>query len=137
MKFLVDTNTLSEPAKPAPDRHVLTKLMLHAERIVTASLCVHELMFGAERLPAGARRREYEQFVADLVHSLTVLPYDVGAAAWHAKERARLARQGRTPPFVDGQIAAIATTNDLVLVTKNTADFRHFKEVRVENWARA
>ncbi len=49
-------------------------------------------------------------------------------------ERARLAAHGRTLPFVDGQIAAIAQTNNLVLVTANAADFRDFAGLTIEDW---
>lgn len=63
-----------------------------------------------------------------------ILPYDEAAADWHADERARLAAIGLTPPFADGQIAAVAAVNGLVLVTANVADFRHFQGVTVEDW---
>jgi len=56
------------------------------------------------------------------------------AAAWHARERARLANMGRMPPFVDGQIAAIAATNELVLVTANPKDFQAFRGLVVADW---
>jgi len=52
----------------------------------------------------------------------------------HAAERARLAARGDTPPFADGQIAAIALANDLTLVTFNAADFRRFEDLRIEIW---
>ena len=65
---------------------------------------------------------------------LTVLPYDCETALWHALERARLADLGRTPPFVDGQIAAIAMANNLTLVTRKTNDFADFAGLAVENW---
>ena len=54
---------------------------------------------------------------------------------WHAVERARLEAAGKTTPFIDGQIAAIASVNDLVLVTANKADFRGFRGLRVQSWA--
>lgn len=66
--------------------------------------------------------------------SFPVLEYDWQAADWHALERARLVTAGRIPPFVDGQIAAIALVNDLILVTSNEADFRQFKGLRVRCW---
>jgi tRNA(fMet)-specific endonuclease VapC len=53
---------------------------------------------------------------------------------WHALELARLATSGRTPPLVDGQIAAIARVNDLVLVTSNNVDFRGFRGLQVKSW---
>ena len=63
-----------------------------------------------------------------------MLDYDREAADWHARERARLSAAGRTPPFVDGQIAAIAYVNDLILVTANVSDFENFRGLRVQNW---
>lgn len=53
----------------------------------------------------------------------------------HAAERARLEESGTTLPFVDGQIAAIARVNELVLVTSNVKDFAPFTGLTVENWA--
>jgi tRNA(fMet)-specific endonuclease VapC len=63
-----------------------------------------------------------------------ILPYDASAAAWHARERARLTRRGKRPAFVDGQIAAIAAVNDLVLVTRNLRDFSGFSGLEIESW---
>ena len=65
---------------------------------------------------------------------MTILPYDEQAAEWHAKERARLASLGQMPAFVDGQIAAIAKVNGLILVTRNTSDFNKYSGLKLENW---
>jgi len=62
------------------------------------------------------------------------LPYDQRAARWHASERARLVVAGRSPPVADGQIAAVARTNDLVLVTLDQANYAGFEDLRVEDW---
>ncbi|MBI9084711.1 MAG: hypothetical protein JEZ11_14035 [Desulfobacterales bacterium] len=40
----------------------------------------------------------------------------------------------KTPSFVDGQIAAIAFVNGLVVVTRNVSDFECFEGLQVENW---
>lgn len=65
---------------------------------------------------------------------MPILDYDRRAAEWHASERARLMAAGRTPPFIDGQIAAVARVNDLTLVTRNQRDFRWFEGLRMERW---
>jgi tRNA(fMet)-specific endonuclease VapC len=66
--------------------------------------------------------------------TIPVLVYDGQAAAWHAAERARLVSLGRTPSFADGQIAAVAYTNQLVLVTSNTIDYANFVDLTIEDW---
>jgi tRNA(fMet)-specific endonuclease VapC len=97
----------------------------------------HELTYGCQRLPAGKRRKALEQYLADVVRaSFPIIPYDETAATWHGHERARLDALGRPAPFVDGQIAAIAHANGLILVTTNTSDFSQFKELQVQNWSR-
>ena len=81
------------------------------------------------------RKRDLERyFFETLAPNLSVLPYNQQAAMWHASERVRLERIGRTPPFVGGQIAAVAFVNGLVLVTANVSDFSSFQGLRVENW---
>ncbi len=42
----------------------------------------------------------------------------------------------RTPTFVDGQIAAIARTRCLVLVTANRRDYELFEGLVLEDWTR-
>jgi tRNA(fMet)-specific endonuclease VapC len=61
-------------------------------------------------------------------------PYGERAARWHAIERARLTAAGRSPPFLDGQIAAVAAVHDATVVTGNVAHFEPFDGLRVENW---
>jgi hypothetical protein len=57
-----------------------------------------------------------------------------GAAKLFRCERARLVTLGRTPPFADGQIAAIAHTHQLILVTFNRADYADFSDLMIEDW---
>ena len=95
----------------------------------------HELRFGCARLQPSRRREALERYLEVVVLvSFPVLPYTGEAADWHALERVRLSATGRTPPFVDGQIAAIAHVNDLTLVTSNTGDFEGFQGLRVRSW---
>jgi len=60
------------------------------------------------------------------------LPYDA-VANWHAAERAGLVGTGEPRPL-DGQIAAIAVVNDLILVTNNTSDYADFQNLQLQNW---
>lgn len=137
LRYLLDTNVLSEPMRPVPDPEVMSRIMAAGDTIATASPVWHEIEFGRLRLPAGKRRRAIEAILDDFSAVLTILPYDTRAASWHARERARLAARGKVPPFVDGQIAAIAAVNELVLVTRNVRDFAGFTGLEIESWSGA
>ena len=136
VKFLLDTNVVSEPLRPVPAPAIMRRLRRHEGETAIASIVWHELQFGCGRLPKSRRRTAIERYLEEVVlASFPILDYGVAAAEWHAGARARLEAAGKTPPFIDGQIAAIASVNDLVLVTANKADFRGFKGLRVQSWA--
>ena len=137
MKYLLDTNIVSEPLRPAPNPKVMARLKRHSGELAIASLVWHELWFGSQRLPVSTKRTVIERYLNEVVAvSMAILPYDQAAAEWHATERARLMALGRTPPFVDGQIMAIAKANGLILVTLNPKDYEAFAGVKVEDWSR-
>jgi tRNA(fMet)-specific endonuclease VapC len=111
-------------------------LRRHEDEIAIPSVVWHELQYGAERLPISRRRDIIVRYLLEVVlATMPILDYDRIAAEWHAKERARLAARGETPPFVDGQIAAVSRVNDLILVTFNEGDFRRFQGLRVLGWS--
>lgn len=132
--YIVDTNILSEPTKKAPNLHVVEKLLEHQYEIATASPVYYELLMGTRRLPKSARRHKLEAYLKGFISTLPILPYDDNAADWHAKEIVRLTNLGLTPAFIDAQIASIAATNRLIVVSRNVTDFEHFLGLDVENW---
>lgn len=135
LKFLLDTNIISEPLRPVPASGVLTGLQAHQNEIALASVVWHELWFGCYRLPPSSRRTAVENYLQQVVGpNLPLLPYDEKAAEWHAAERARLTAIGKPPPFADGQIAAIAVVNNLTLVTFNLKDYTSFQGLQLADW---
>ena len=120
-----------------PDPGILEHLNVHGPECAIAAPVWHELTYGCRRLPKGKRRTALEACLRDVVHgSFPILPYDEPAAAWHGEERARLEALGQAAPFVDGQIAAIAHVNGLVLATTHDKDFARFKGLTMENWSK-
>lgn len=135
IRFLLDTNVLSEPVRPFPHPGVLQKLREHRDEVATAALVWHELLYGCERLPPSRKRAAIESYLLRTVRaSIPILAYEQAAAQWHAAERARLTAQGKTPPFADSQIAAIARVNNLVLVTSNRSHFEPFEGLEIQDW---
>ncbi|WP_116807435.1 type II toxin-antitoxin system VapC family toxin [Steroidobacter cummioxidans] len=135
LRYLLDTNVVSQPMMKTPSASVMRRLASAADECAIAAPVWHELQFGCKRMPAGRRRDALQDYIADVVSTFLILPYDDLAAKLHAIDRARLEEAGTTVPFVDGQIAAIAQINELILVTANVRDFAPFKALTVQNWA--
>jgi tRNA(fMet)-specific endonuclease VapC len=135
LRFLLDSNVISEPLKLSPDPGVLRRLAQHEGVVGIAAVVWHELLFGWERLPPSRKKSTIESYLFRVVRStMPILPYDEAAAGWHAAQRARLVELGRTPPFADAQIAAVAKVNGLTLVTANRSDFEPFEGLELEDW---
>jgi tRNA(fMet)-specific endonuclease VapC len=133
LRYLLDTNTISDPARLEPNPGILRKLREHDGEIALAAPVWHELWFGCERLPPSKKRSRVEDYLQSL-QELPVLVYDAMAAEWHARERARLGAIGRPTSFMDGQIAAVANVHSLTVVTSNGRDFHIFEGLTIEDW---
>ena len=135
-RYLLDTNVVSESLRPTPNARLLAKLRRYQGDLAIASPVWHELWFGCYRLPVSAKRAKIEAYLNEIIAvTMPILSYDENAATWHAIERARLTAIGKTPPYVDGQIAAIAVTNDLALATLNAIDYKDFATLTLMDWA--
>ena len=135
LRYLLDTNIISEPVRPLPNANVMTQLIEAKSTVAIASIVWQEVLLGCYRMPDSKRRRAIEAYLQEEVKvKLPILPYTQEAAEWFAKERARLIPIGLTPSYADGQIAAIAKVNNLILVTRNVADYANFQDLAIENW---
>ncbi|USR93091.1 type II toxin-antitoxin system VapC family toxin [Phormidium yuhuli AB48] len=133
--FLLDTNIISESIKRQPDETFLDNFRQNLEDSAIASVTWHELLYGLYRLPESRRRRKLSDYLTQVIQDkMPIMPYCQAAATWFAAERARLTTLGRMPSYPDGQIAAIAKVNHLILVTRNVSDFVDFEGLTIENW---
>lgn len=137
LRWLLDTNVLSAVAARQPDAILEARLRRYQGEVAIPAPVWHELQFGWLRMPAGARRDHVGRYLHDVVGRLPLLPYDEAAARLHAAHRAAAERAGRPRPYADGQIAAIAVTRGLALVTHNAKDFRDVPGLSVEDWSDA
>lgn len=134
LRYLLDTNVVSEWVKPVPDPAVMAKFSRHQAACAVSAPTLQELAFGFSRLPPSRRRDHLEHWLTGLAQRLPVLAFDAQAAWWLGVERARQAQQGRTLPYVDGEIAAVAVTAGLTLVTRNLKDFGQVQGLSVVAW---
>ena len=137
MRFLLDTNVVSATMRPIPSRALLKRMGQHDGQYGICAVTWQELAFGVRRLPDGKRKNAFDAALADLRAILPpILAYTAEASDWFATERARLERKGVDVSCEDGQIAAIAATSNLVLVTANTKHFSAFRDLSVVDWTR-
>ena len=123
MTYLVDANVLSEPTKPAPDPRVVDWLRDNEHEIVVDPVILGEVRFGILLLPRGKRRTRLERWFDAGVQRLHCLPWEAETGLRWAKLLARLRASGRAMPIKDSLIAATALVHDLVIATRNRADF--------------
>lgn len=92
-------------------------MMTYKNSSATATIVIQEMVFGYQCLPVSKKHLEIKRYVKNIINSTKILSYTLEAAIWHGKERARLRQLGKIVAFADGQIAAIAKVNNLILVT--------------------
>jgi tRNA(fMet)-specific endonuclease VapC len=132
--YLLDTDVLSNLARPRPSPLLLTKIYsTPGQEQFTSSITVGELIYGAYRLP---RRTSA---LLDAIDSVilprhVVLPFDEVAARRYGELRAELEQQGTLVGDADLRIAAIALSGGLTVVTGNTRHFEKIPGLRLENW---
>lgn len=110
--IVLDTNVLSELAKPEPDTAVLAWIARQRRaELYTTTVCEAELAYGLALLPKGRRRDALTQAVARLLGEGLggrVLAFDRAAATVYGDVAFRRRSTGRPIATADGQIAAIA-----------------------------
>lgn len=132
--YLLDTNPISEPLKAIPNQQAIDNIQRYHAQIAIAAFVVYDLVRGVELLPDSKKRLKTTDYIESVLVKFPILPYTETAAKWQGEISARLQQLGKTPPFVDAQIAAVAKTNNLILVTRNVDDFENFTDLAIENW---
>lgn len=134
MRYLLDTDILSNLMRRLPSASLLAKLALvPPEEQCTTSITLGELYYGAHH---SVDRTELllRQLDEVLLPNLAVLPFDEPAAREYGQLRAQLEKQGVPIGDADLQIASIAMVNDLAVVTANMRHFNRVNGLAVENW---
>ncbi|WP_353571524.1 type II toxin-antitoxin system VapC family toxin [Candidatus Albibeggiatoa sp. nov. BB20] len=132
--YLLDTNIVSEPLKQSANEKVIEKLFLHEGLCVTAAMVIYEIYRGYHKTSSLKKRLLIQEHIESVIAHIPILSYDQNAAIWHAEQQVKLSAQGKTPALIDSQIAAIAKTNNLILVTRNVKDFQYFEDLKIDNW---
>jgi len=126
MRYLLDTNVISEVVRPQPDGNVI-RWLGQLPFMILPAIGVYEISSGIQRLPAGKKREFLEDWLAEILASdCDVLPFNLDAALSCAALEAEARRLGRTIELRDLLILATARSQDIGVATRNISHFRGF-----------
>lgn len=125
MKWLLDTNTLSEATKPNPAKEVLDWLDAHEADSAICAISIGEMVAGIERMPESKRRRSLTQALKFLREDYAgkIIDFTEGAAVEWGRLVVEGKKRGRKMAVLDSQIEATAIHFGLTVVTRNAKDF--------------
>jgi hypothetical protein len=139
--FALDTNVVSEIMRPQPDVGVLRWLEITPRvALCLPSIVIAELFAGIEMLPAGRKRDRLHGFVFDFVAATpreNLLVFGLEEAVHYAAIVVLRRQQGQEIKQMDAQIASIAATNRMPIVTRNVRDFEHCGIEIINPWEEA
>jgi tRNA(fMet)-specific endonuclease VapC len=131
MNYLLDTNAcisyLNNPQSSV--RYRIERLQ--PSSVFVCSVVKAELYFGVMNSRRPLKNREkLERFL----QQLGSVPFDDAAALLYGEVRAKLSKAGRPIGPYDLQIAAIALSRNLIIVTHNTKEFSRIAGLKLEDW---
>jgi len=135
MKFLLDTNVLSDVRHPKGDPAVKARVgRLESANIFTSCIVLSELVRGVARLDDGTRKRELADWLTTLSNQFAdrILPVDAAVATRWGRIVAKCEESGFKPGAADGLIGATTLEHGMILVTRNVRDFQ---PMAVEMWS--
>ena len=133
MKYLLDTNVLSEIRKPRG--HAGVKAFINSIQetdLFISVISIGEIGFGIEKLPAGQKKTELSLWLTQRLPERfrnRIIPLDTEIMA----EWGRLQARTQTLPVFDSLIAASALSRRLTVVTRNIKDYKKIEGILLYN----
>ena len=138
MKYLLDTNVISELVAGQPNEQVIAWIDGIDDQLVYLSvITIGEIKRGIEKLPNSRRKRRLNQWLNEALlirFDDKILSIDIPVMVTWGKLIAKLESRGRMLPAVDSLIAATALHHGLHLVTRNEEDFDRSDVMVINPW---
>jgi predicted nucleic acid-binding protein len=125
MKYLADTDLVSEPRQKMPNARAIKWLLEHDHELLLSAVTIGEIKKGIELYPDSRKKTELSKWLDELLVDFegAILPFtELEALTW-GKLYAKAQKNGRKPPSMDSINAAIALHHGVVLATRNESDY--------------
>ncbi len=135
--IILDSNVISELARPKPDPKVLEWLDRQPRSSIwTTSITVLEVRFGLQLMVRGKRRMlltsVFEAALESMEHR--IVSFDAAAASETAALMASRQQKGKPGDLRDSMIAGIVLAHHATLATRNTSHFEDLSVKVVNPW---
>ena len=131
IRYLLDTNICIYLIKKHPPEVLARFQQIQLKQLHIPTITLFELYFCLEKNNSQQRNlAALENFIAPL----TIVEFTLDAAKKAAKIRSNLQKQGTPIDAYDIQIAAIAISLNMTLLTNNTREFERVKGLKLEIW---
>lgn len=129
--YLLDTNIISYWMRG--DKRVIGRIKKHAPADLSLStITLAEILYWIEKSPIKKKERRLK--IKQISSLLDLYSFDEASAGKYAIIRTQLEREGMMISERDTQIASIAMTNKLTVVTHNVKEFGRIGKLKVEDW---
>lgn len=125
MKYLADTDLVSEPRQKIPNPRAIQWLREHDHELCLSAITIGEIKKGIELYPDSRKKVDLSAWLEGLLRDFEgcVLPFTEAEALTWGKLYAKAQKAGRKPPAMDSLNAAIALHHGVILATRNQADY--------------
>jgi predicted nucleic acid-binding protein len=141
VRFLLDTNVVSELAKAQPNMSVVRWLHeADEDSLFVSVITVAELRYGVQRLAPGARRERLDGWIREQLTERfegRLLVVDEEIAETWGQLMAASEAQGRRMSVMGCFLAATAVVHRITLATRNVEDFSGFGGEVFDPWSPA
>lgn len=138
MKYLLDTNVISELIAKQPKQQVIDWIDDRDSGAVYLSvITIGEIQKGVAKLPASPRKEAIHNWlINDLLIRFDgrIASISIAVMLTWGRLTAHIEQRGNPLPAIDSLIAAIALEGNYTLVTRNEADFVHTGVDIVNPW---
>ena len=135
MKYLLDTNIISEIISKSPNEKVLKFLEKNKNNLYLSVITIGEINAGIEKLDNSKRKDKLKLWLQDLLQKFEdkILDIDIYVMLLWGEISTTLKKQGITISIMDCLIASCAIKENMILVTRNEKDFKDIKNLIIIN----
>lgn len=130
MKYMLDTNMCIYAQKNNPN--VISRIKENFQQgLAISSITLAELEYGVQ---ASVNVEKNMVALLKFLSIVEILPFDSGASVEYGKICANLRKKGTPIGTMDMLISAHAKSENLIVVTHNTREFKRVEGLQLEDW---